>query len=157
MGAVGKAGPHKGYRCIQAYAQPIVAGQWPVPVDSGYERQAFGTLRYTVATLQRRFPAAQFHLTKPVFEQETAAGPCLPDFVVHARRGDDQAVFVIEVMGFDRPSYMQGKEITHPRMKMLGPLLLMDGGKFADGGVKQEGQQVTRAIEQLLQQRWGGN
>ena len=33
--------------------------------------------------------------------------------------------FVVEVMGFERPEYLRGKEVTHPRMEALGTLCTM--------------------------------
>ncbi len=103
LGAVGLPQGESGYECLEAYAQPIVASQWPVPVDSHYERQAFGTLRTTLKVLSRAFPDVAFVLEKPVFDIETPEGPCLPDFLIRARRGGDELTFVIEVMGFERP------------------------------------------------------
>ena len=41
------------------------------------------------------------------FEIETPDGPCIPDFLIRARRDNDEAIFVIEVMGFER---MRGSE-----------------------------------------------
>ena len=141
LGAVGLADERRGYECLGGYAQPIVASDCPVPVDSHYERRACGTLRETLQQLSRTFRDAAFELEKPVFEIETPEGPCLPDFLIRARRGGDEAVFVIEVMGFDRAEYLQGKEVTHPRMATLGPLCPMQAKKFnrPPGGVKAEG------------------
>ena len=155
FGVIGKLGKIKGYGCVAGYAQPIVAPEWPVPVDSGYERQAFGTLRYTVQILAKRFEGVEFTIEKPVFEIDTKEGPCLPDFLVRARCGKQEAVFVIEVMGFDRPSYLEGKEVTHPRMERLGRLLLMDGSSFERGGLTEQGRKVTQGIGEELRQRWG--
>ena len=132
---------------MRGYAQPVVAFTCPVPVDSHFERQAFGTLRTTLAVLKHHFPGTAFVLDKPVFETQTARGPCLPDFLLRASAaGGREAVFVIEVMGFERPSYLKGKEVTHPRMAELGTLLLMHGDAFAGGGVGAEGRRITQAI-----------
>ena len=94
---------------LDGYAQPIVASDCPVPVDSHYERRAFGTLRTTLRILSRTFPDTGFELEKPLFEIETPGGPCLPDFLIRARRGGEETVFVIEVMGFERPEYLRGQ------------------------------------------------
>ena len=141
LGAVGLADEQRDYECLEGYAQPIVARDCLVPVDSDYERRACGTLRETLRQLSRSFRDAAFELEKPVFEIETPEGPCLPDFLIRARRGGDEAVFVIEVMGFDRAKYLQGKEVTLPRMATLGSLCLMQAKKFgrSPGGVKAEG------------------
>ena len=36
-------------------------------------------------------------------------------------------------MGFERPDYLAGKEVTHERMEELGPVILMDGKRFETG------------------------
>ena len=156
LGVVGLADEQRDYDCLEGYAQPITARDCPVPVDSDYERRACGTLRETLRQLSRTFRDAAFELEKPVFEIETPEGPCLPDFLIRARRGGDEAVFVIEVMGFDRAEYLQGKEVTHPRMATLGPLCPMQAKKFgrSPGGVKAEGTRVTQTITQALRERW---
>ena len=77
---------------------------------------------------------------------------------IRARRGGDEAVFVIEGMGFERPEYLQGKEITHPRMATLGTLCTMQASEFdrSPAGLKDEGRKVTRTIRQALRDRWSG-
>ena len=87
LGAVGVADERFGYECLEGYAQPIVASDCPAPVDSHYERRAFGTLRTTLRILSATFPDTGFELEKPLFEIETPDGPCLPDFLIRARRG----------------------------------------------------------------------
>ena len=158
LGAVGVADVGIGYECLQGYAQPIVASDCPVPVDSHYERRAFGTLRTTLRILSETFPDASFELKKPVFEIETPEGPCLPDFLIRARRGGDEAVFVIEVMGFERPAYLRGKEVTHPRMATLGALCTMQASAFdrSPEGLRAEGRNITQTIRQALRDRWSG-
>ena len=156
LGAVGLPEGRSGYECLQAYAQPIVARDCPVPVDSHYERQAFRTLRITLRVLSRRFPDAKFALEKPVFEFDTPDGPCLPDFLIRARRGIDELTFVVEVMGFERPEYLRAKEVTHPRMETLGTLCTMQAGEFdrSRDGLTAEGSKVTQTVRQALQYRW---
>ena len=107
--------------------------------------------------LSGTFPDAAFVLEKPVFEIETSDGPCLPDFFIRARRGGDEAVFIIEVMGLKRPKHLRGKEVTHPRMATLGTLCTMQASEFdrSTGGVKAEGRRiVTQTIRQALGERW---
>lgn len=156
IGVVGLGGVRRGYECIEAYAQPIVARECPVPVDSHYERRAFGTLRATMKILEREFRGTAFRLEKPVFDVETPDGPCLPDFVITAARGEEKVQFVIEVMGFERAAYLKGKEVTHPRMETLGTLCTMQGAAFdgSDDGVTNEGRKVTRRIREVLRARW---
>ena len=156
LGAVGVADERIGYECLAGYAQPIVASHCPVPVDSHYERRAFGTLRTTLRILSQTFSDGEFELEKPVFEIKTADGPCLPDFLIRARRSGDEQTFVVEVMGFERPEYLRGKEVTHPRMATLGTLCTMQASEFdrSPEGLKAEGQKVTRRIWQALESRW---
>ena len=129
LGAVGVLDRQIGYECLEGYAQPIVASDCPVPVDSHCERQAFGTLRTTLKVLPGAFPGGEFEIEKPLFDIDTELGPCLLDFLIRARRGDDEMTFVVEVMGFERPDYLRGKEVTHPRMETLGPLCTHDAGE----------------------------
>ena len=158
LGAVGMLEARFGYECVEGYAQPIVASDCPVPVDSHYERRAFGTLRTTLRVLSREFPDAAFKIEKPVFDIETPDGPCLPDFLIRARCGCDEVTFVVEVMGFERPEYLRGKEVTHPRMETLGTLCTMQAREFdrSDDGVRAEGRNVTETIRRVLQRRWAG-
>ena len=147
-----------GYECLEGYAQPIVARDCPGPVDSHYEPRAFGTLKTTLRVLRGAFPDGEFEMEKPVFDIATAQGPCLPDFLIRARRGANEVIFVIEVMGFERPDYLRGKEVTHPRMETLGTLCTMQASEFdhPGAGLKAEGRKVTETIRSGLQKRWKG-
>ena len=116
-----------------------------MPVDSDFERQAFSTLETTLWMLDREFPDIEFTMEKPVFEIETEQGPCLPDFLIRARRKGEVRTWVVEVMGFDRPDYLAGKEVTHERMEELGPVILMDGKRF-EAELTGEGRKVTQCI-----------
>ena len=157
IGVVGLGKASNECKCIEAYAQPIVARKWPVPVDSHYERQAFGTLRKTMKVLEGEFQGAACRLEKPVFDVETPDGPCLPDFMMKVERGGETVRFVIEVMGFERAAYLKGKEVTHPRMERLGTLCTMQASEFGRSrdGVRNEGMEVTRRIRETLTNRWG--
>ena len=153
LGVVGlPANEQSGYQCVQAYAQPIVATYYPIPVDSQSERVAFGKIKYRLNQILKDYPDVEFEITKPVFEIETNAGLCLPDFIITARRGKNEEKFIIEVMGFDRPDYLQAKEVTHPRMEMLGTLITMDASKFRETNAeKNEGFKVGQKICEKLQ------
>ena len=91
-----------------------------------------------------------------MFDIDTELRPCLPDFLIRAGRGDDELTFVVEVMGFERPDYLRGKEVTHPRMETLGPLCTMQASAFDRPGddVKAEGRKVTDSIRAALRSRW---
>ena len=56
---------------------------------------------------------------------------------------------MVEVMGFERPAYLAGKEVTHERMQELGPVLLMDGKRF-EAELTGEGRKVTERIRSTL-------
>ena len=155
FGVVALTTRRRGYECVRGWAQPIVSVHRPVPVDSDFERQAFGTLTTTLWMLDRKFPDAEFTMEKPVFEIDTEQGPCLPDFLIHARRKGEERTWVVEVMGFERPDYLAGKEVTHERMEELGPVLLMDGKRF-EAGLTGEGRKVTERIRADMEGEWFG-
>ena len=145
FGVVALTTRRRGYECVRGWAQPIVSVHRPVPVDSDYERQAYGTLTTTLWMLDREFKDIEFTMEKPVFEIDTEHGPCRPDFLIHARRRGEERTWVVEVMGFDRPDYLEGKEVTHERMEELGPVILMDGKRF-ERDLTDEGRKVTERI-----------
>ena len=153
FGVVALTTRRRGYECVQAWAQPIVSFRRPVPVDSSFERRVFGTLRTTLKVLDGAFPDAAFEIEKPVFDMVTRRGPCLPDFLICGQRNDDRRTFVVEVMGFDRPTYLAGKKVTHERMEDLGPVILMDGKEFK-ARLTDEGRDVTRLIRADLERMW---
>ena len=145
FGVVALTTRRRGYECVRGWAQPIVSVHRPVPVDSDFERQAFSTLTTTLWMLDREFPDAEFTMEKPVFDIDTEQGPCRPDFLIKTRRNGEVRTWVVEVMGFDRPDYLAGKEVTHERMEELGPVLLMDGKRF-ERDLTDEGRKVTGRI-----------
>ena len=59
-------------------------------------------------------------------------------------------------MGFERPEYLRGKELTHPRMATLETLCTVQASEFdrSPDGFKAEGRKVTQAIRQALRDRW---
>ena len=140
---------------MRGWAQPIVSVHRPVPVDSDFERQAFRTLETTLWILSKEFPDAEFTTEKPVFEINTEQGPCLPDFLINVRRKGEARAWVVEVMGFERPDYLAGKEVTHEHMQELGPAILMDGKRF-EAGSTAEGRNVTERIRADMEGEWPG-
>ena len=100
----------------------------------------------------KEFPDTEFEMEKPVFEMNTEQGPCLPDFLMHVRAKGEVGTWVVEVMGFDRPDYLAGKEVTHERMEELGPLILMDGKRF-ERDLSGEGRKVTVEAPKSLRQQ----
>ena len=172
------------WECTKACAQPIVATDCPVPVDSHYERRALGSLRSLVRNLEKSPKlretlggAVGVEFEKPLTRTEVAGGPCLPDFLFtatrpgayshlpegpgHSKHRDrfnprDWARFVIEVMGFDDEDYERDKERTHLRMKRIGRLFTMKGSKFdsADNPLRRQREEITAEIEQDILERW---
>ena len=92
-------------------------------------------------------------MEKPVFETDTKQGPCLPDFLIHARRKGEERTWVVEGDGL-RAARLPRRQGGHAeRMEELGPVILMDGKRF-EAGLTSEGQKVTKRIRVELQQVW---
>ena len=182
LGAVARSG--EGWACVNACARPIAALDCPVPVDSGYERQATAALWRLVRTLAGNRDlsallggAVGIELEKPLTLIETVEGACLPDFQLtvfrpgayshlpggpgdprHFGRFDprDRARYVIEVMGSDDPEYERSKQRTHPRMARLGTVFRMEGKEFGPNGkgIDRQRERITADIARDLIRRW---
>lgn len=168
LGVVARSEDDKPWECLAAWAQPIVAPECPVPVDSGQERRAFETLRRLAAFLEDDMALRQAlgagvraQLEKPLTQFETALGPCLPDFVLtitlpaamadgESGRPDDsdRAHYVIEVMGSDDPGYEARKARTHARMRRIGRLFRMEATEF-DSRFNGIGRQADRIAQDI--------
>ena len=172
------------WECTKACAQPIIATDCPIPVDSHYERRALGSLRSLVQNLTKSGKlkkalggTVRVELEKPLTRTEVAGGPCLPDFLITVTRPNayshlpqgpghpkhrgrfnprDRARYVVEVMGFDDEDYERDKEETHPRMKRIGRLFSMEGRKFDSAGnpLRRQRESITAKIEEDLLERW---
>ena len=121
FGVVALTTKRRGYECVRGWAQPTVSVHRPVRVDSDFERQAFSTLTTTLWILDKEFPDTEFEMENPVFETDAKQGPCLPDFLIHARRKGEERTWVVEVMGFERPDYLAGKEVTPSAWRSWDP------------------------------------
>ena len=184
LGAVARSEGGKRWECLKACAQPIVAPECPIPVDSDYERRALGSLRSLVPNLEKSEKlkkalggAVRVELEKPLTRTEVAGGPCLPDFLItvtrpkaysHLPEGPghpkhhgrfnprDRARYVVEVMGFKDQGYEMDKEKTHPRMERIGRLFPMEGHQFdsADKPLRRQRETITADIEEDLLERW---
>ena len=150
LGIVARPGDDEPWECLAAWAQPIVAPECPVPVDSGQERRAFETLHRLAAFLEDDMALRQalgarvrVQLEKPLTPYETALGSCLPDFVVtvtlpaamadgEAGRPDNDgtARYIVEVMGSDDPGYERKKARMHARMQRIGRFFRMEATEF---------------------------
>ena len=184
LGVVERSEDGKRWECTKACAQPIVATDCPIPVDSHYERRALGSLRWLVRNLERSGKlkkalggAVRVELEKPLTRTEVAGGPCLPDFLItvtrpgaysHLPQGPghpkhhgrfnprDRARYVVEVMGFDDEEYARDKEETHPRMERIGPVSCMEGSEFdsADKPLRRQREEITAKVQKDLLERW---
>ena len=184
LGVVERSEDGRRWECVKACAQPIVATECPIPVDSHYERRALGSLRSLVRNLTKSGKlkkalggAVRVELEKPLTRTEVSGGPCLPDFLITVTRPGayshlpegvghpkhhgrfnprDRARYVVEVMGFDDEDYERDKEETHPRMERIGPVSCMEGSDFdsADNPLRRQRETITADIEDDLLERW---
>lgn len=130
---VGQLPQAKSYAPLRAFAQPVYSGQRFIPVDSDLERS---TLR-NLLRIQHRLDELghDSSIVKPLFDIQTPAGNCRPDFIVESRSrltGETHAA-VIESMGFDTDDYHDAKAITHPRMAHIAPVIDMDAQQLRSG------------------------
>ena len=184
LGAVERSGDGRRWECTKACAQPIVATDCPIPVDSHYERRALGSLRALVRNLTKSGKlkkalggAVRVELEKPLTRTEVAGGPCLPDFLITVTRPGaysnfpqgpghpkhrgrfnprDRARHIVEVMGFKDLDYARDKERTHPRMRRIGPVWCLEGSKFdsVDNPLMRQCEEITAKIEDDLLEWW---
>ena len=176
LGAVARSEDGSRWECVKACAQPIVGNSCPIPVDSGYERSALGSLRSLVRNLTKSRKlrealggAVRVELEKPLTRIEVDGGHCLPDFLItvthpnacthlpedpgHPRH---EACYVVEVMGFDDPDYERDKKETHSRMEQIGRLFRMEGREFSSvhNDLRRQREKITAEIEEDLLKRW---
>lgn len=99
-------------KILQAYAHPIQALDWWLPVDSNLERDAVDDLLGVMRWLARD-KGVELELQKPLFSwNDTGARP---DFVV-SRRGQPSDCLVVETMGSDDLEYRERKARTVERL-----------------------------------------
>jgi len=177
LGIVARPEDGEPWECLAAWAQPIVAPECPVPVDSRQERRAFETLRRLAAFLEDGMSLRQalgagvrVQLEKPLTPYETALGPCLPDFVLtvilpaatadgEPRPPDDGATarYIVEVMGSDDAGYEWRKAKTHARMRRIGRLFRMEAAEFDSrfNDIERQGGRIAHDIANDLVWRRG--
>jgi hypothetical protein len=99
-------------RIMQAYAHPIQALDWWLPVDSNLERDAVDDLLGVM-----RWPAqekgVELELLKPLYSWNGTGAR--PDFVI-SRRGRPTDCLVVETMGTDDAEYRERKARTVERL-----------------------------------------
>lgn len=111
-------------RAVQAYAQPVHAGDTLFPVESGFERDVLNLILQARGLIRNLAPELRIGIIKPLFDLPTRFGPCRPDFVLEvAQPGQEAKTLIVEAMGFDTPEYEAAKAITLPRMQAIGPLI----------------------------------
>ena len=187
LGVVAQSGDGHGWECRMAYAQPIASPELPIPVESGYERQALLSLPQLVRDLRNDGELQEalggtvgVELQKPLFPVRVREGLCLPDILLTVTRPggaghrpghpgagsldgpfDDsgRARYVIEVMGSGDADYERKKEATHARMERLGRVIRLEGKQFGSdrNGLDRQRDRIARRIVKDLVWRWAGN
>ncbi|MCR6481032.1 hypothetical protein NU688_33080 [Variovorax sp. ZS18.2.2] len=104
--------PDGAVRIMQAYAHPIQAIKWWLPVDSNLERQAVRDLLSVMNWLQDD-KQVLLEMLKPLFSWNATGAR--PDFVV-SHRQDPKPCVVIETMGREDASYRERKLRTLQRL-----------------------------------------
>ena len=173
------ARPPEGGRwaCLQAFAQPVIAQEYPLPVDSHQERRAFAVLRSRVRQLERdpRLQQAlggpvRVELEKPLTTFLTEPESCLPDFLITVtppgievgaaagrRDGLARTRYIVEVMGFEDARYETRKARTHAAMRRLARLFRMDSRQFDNhfNHIHRQADRIAGDIANDLIRRWG--
>lgn len=115
--------------CSDGYAHALHSRSYPVPVDSGLERQTIASLARCAEWLSKKkeAPVSSIHLKKPLFDYAVTVddeeGYVLPDFVLEATTRDgDKHTFIIETMGYQDEDYIERKSRQHRGMRELGKL-----------------------------------
>jgi len=130
---VGQLPQVRGYAPLRAYAQPVYSGQRFVPVDSDFERLVLRD----ILKFQHRLDASGIDalVTKPLFDIQTPAGNCRPDFILEtvSRATGETSIAIVEAMGFDNDAYREAKAVTHPRMAHIAPVIEIAAAQLRDG------------------------
>jgi hypothetical protein len=119
-------------RAISAYAQPVHCVRTFMPVESGFERTVFDVLLAVQTHLAWTKPGLRITITKPLFSIVTDLGPCRPDFLLDIECDGRRSRLVIEAMGMETPDYLASKQITVPRMALLGRVVEIRPRDIAD-------------------------
>lgn len=107
---------------LRAYAQPVLSGDWLLPVDSDLERRAAHLLRRLAE--EEASAGRAIRVRKPLFSMDVPGGACVPDFVIDTGgRRDRRGSIVLEVMGLSTDEYLRQKMRTHLLMQQVGPIL----------------------------------
>jgi hypothetical protein len=125
IAAIAQHADAKGFAPVRCWAQPILSSSQFLPVNSDFERQVIRTVNEARWQLYRSHPQLAITLTRPLFDIDTALGPCMPDLLVdiYDRSNHRHHRIVIQAIDFDVPAYRAAREISHNRMQCLGDIL----------------------------------
>ena len=123
---VGEYPDGPGHMPLRGYAQPVLNGRLPVPVESEFERRTLQAI--LAAQVRLHHQGIDMAIDKPMFDTLTRDGPCRPDFRIEARSRVTGEIrdLVIEAMGLDSDAYHAAKAVTHPRMAHLGRIVTIE-------------------------------
>ena len=80
---VGEYPDGPGHMPLRGYAQPVLNGRLPVPVESEFERRTLQAI--LAAQVRLHHQGIDMAIDKPMFDTLTRDGPCRPDFRIEAR------------------------------------------------------------------------
>jgi hypothetical protein len=119
--AIGEPLEGGAYQPVRAFAQPIVSGHYFVPVEQAVERVLFESLREAQLKLADR--GKRIGIIKPLFDLDTPAGPCRPQFLLQAGSGKQKTFMPIEMVDEDDEAEDQRSMLRATRMTHLGTVL----------------------------------
>ena len=108
---------------LRAYAQPVISETYLTAVDSDLERRTALELAESQRALASS--ARLLDIEKPLFDYNTGAGLCRPDFILEYQ---DRALnigrrHIVETIAYSNEEYMAAKGLTIPRMETMAPVL----------------------------------
>ncbi len=120
--AIGQHPQARGLAPVRAYAQPVLNGRQFVPVDSNAERSFLSILLDCQWPLNNAGIASR--IKKPLFDIETDAGPCRPDFMIDLldREMNERRLRIAELIGYTTDRYRASKARTIPSMERIAPV-----------------------------------
>jgi hypothetical protein len=130
---IGEYPEAKGYAPLRAYAQPIYSGQRFVAVETEFERKVLRELIEFRRSADHQ--GIDVTIDKPLFDQLTPAGPCRPDFVVHAvlRITGEVRTVIVEAMDHGTEDHLSARATAHERMAAIAPVLAVGETEYQAG------------------------
>jgi hypothetical protein len=121
---------------LRAYAQPVISETHLIAVDSDLERRT----ALELVDLQRALePTARLlDIEKPLFDYDTRAGLCRPDFILEYQ---DRALnigrrHIVETVAYTNDEYTAAKALTVPRMETIAPVLQLTDADLRSGHLR---------------------